>query len=115
LLKAYAGMDGELFDAVLAQGADGLVIKALGAGNLPPPVLPSLQRWLDHSIPVLLFSGAFNGIAQDIYDYQGGGKQLKEAGVIFAPSLSGPKARIKLLAVLEQPFTHDEIEAIFAS
>ena len=114
LLKAYAGMDGEMFDAVLAQDADGLVIEALGAGNLPPAVLTSLQKLLDHAIPVVLVSRAFNGIAQDIYDYEGGGKQLKEAGVIFAPSLSGPKARIKLLAVLEQPFTHDEIEAIFA-
>src|SRR5699024_170474 len=115
LLKAYAGMDGDLFDAVYEQKADGLIIEALGAGNLPPAVLPSLQKLLDHKIPVVLVSRAFNGIAQDIYDYKGGGKQLKEAGVIFAPGLSGPKARIKLLAILEQNFSHNEIENLFAS
>lgn len=115
LLKAYAGMDGDLIDAVFSTHADGLVIEALGAGNLPPAVLPALQRLLDANIPVVLVSRAFNGIAQDIYDYEGGGKQLKDSGVIFAPGLSGPKARIKLLAVLEQHYSHEEYETIFST
>ena len=114
LLKAYAGMSGTLFDAVYKDGADGLVIEAFGAGNLPPAVLPALQRFLDSNIPVVLVSRAFNGIAQDIYDYEGGGKQLKESGVIFAPGMSGPKARIKLLVLLEQAFSHEELVAIFS-
>lgn len=114
LLKAYAGMDPLLFQAVHQYKADGLVIEALGAGNLPPAVLPALQELLDREIPVVLVSRSFNGVAQDIYDYVGGGKQLKEAGVIFAPGLSGPKARIKLLAILEQNFSHEEIERLFS-
>ncbi|WP_028273145.1 asparaginase [Atopococcus tabaci] len=102
LLKAYAGMESQLLEAVFQMKPDGLVIEALGAGNLPPAVLPSLKKFLENDLPVVLVSRAFNGIAQDIYDYEGGGRQLKQAGVIFAPGLSGPKARIKLLILLEQ-------------
>lgn len=115
LLKAYAGMDSTLFEAIYDRKVDGLVIEALGAGNLPPEVLPGLNKLLEANIPVVLVSRAFNGVAQDIYDYEGGGKRLKESGVIFAPGLSGPKARIKLLALLEQGYTHDKIESSFRS
>lgn len=99
LLKAYAGMDGTLFDALPADTA-GLVIEALGAGNLPPATLPALQRLLDRNIPVVLVSRCFNGIAQDIYDYEGGGVGLKQMGVIFCRGLNGQKARIKLIVGL---------------
>ncbi len=36
----------------------------------------------------------------DVCDYQGGGKQLKQMGIFFAQGLSGVKARIKLLVIL---------------
>lgn len=41
-------------------------------------------------------------MAQDIYSYEGGGKHLKEMGVIFASRLNSPKSRLKLFVVLEQ-------------
>ncbi|AGY82258.1 MAG: L-asparaginase [Carnobacterium sp.] len=113
LLKVYAGMDGTLFDAVNQPTTDGLVIEALGAGNLPPATLPALKRVLANNIPVVLVSRSFNGIAQDVYDYMGGGKQLKEDGVIFATGLSGPKARIKLQVVLSQATLTRSLEDYF--
>lgn len=36
----------------------------------------------------------------DVCDYQGDGKQLKHMGIVFAQGLSGVKARIKLLVIL---------------
>lgn len=42
LLKVYAGMDGTLFDAINQPNTKGLVIEALGAGNLPPATLPAV-------------------------------------------------------------------------
>ena len=41
-----------------------------------------------------------------MYDYEGGGKQLAEQGVIFAKGLSGIKARLKLQVILssETPY-----------
>ncbi len=113
LLKAYAGMDSTLFDALADSSVDGVVIEALGAGNLPPQTLPGLKRLLEADIPIVIVSRAFNGIAQDIYAYTGGGKHLKELGVLFAPGLSGPKARLKLLILLEHNLTHKEIQDKF--
>lgn len=109
LLTAYAGMDSTLFDALNETDLDGLVIEALGAGNMPPASLPGLKKILEKNIPVVITSRAFNGIAQDIYAYTGGGKHLKELGAIFAPGLSGPKARIKLLVLLEQNLDVEEM------
>ncbi len=115
LLKAYAGMSGAFLEALAQTDIDGVVIEGLGAGNLPPATLTGVQLLLDRNIPIVLTSRAFNGIAQDIYDYEGGGKQLKSAGVIFAPGLSGPKARLKLLVVLEQSTDHAYISEVFES
>lgn len=113
LLKAYAGMDGTLIDAVAHKRANGLVIEALGAGNLPLKSLPALSRCLALKIPVVLVSRAFNGVTYDLYDYPGGGKQLKEDGVIFTTGLSGQKARIKLLVLLSAGKSLAEIAKAF--
>ncbi|MBV0930385.1 asparaginase [Lentilactobacillus sp. IMAU92037] len=97
LIKAYAGMDGELFDAINKPETKGLVIEGLGAGNLPPQTLPAVKRLIDNKIPIVLVSRCYNGVAQDIYDYEGGGIQLKKMGTILCQGLNGQKARIKLL------------------
>ena len=55
------------------------------------------KKIIDKNIPVVLVSRCFNGIAEDVYSYEGGGVQLKEMGVIFCQGLNGQKARIKLL------------------
>jgi L-asparaginase len=88
-------MDGTLFDA-LPEDTHGLTIEALGAGNLPPTTLPAIQRLLDRNIPIVLVSRCFNGVAQAVYNYEGGGVQLKKMGIIFCQGLNGQKARIKL-------------------
>lgn len=102
LVKAYTGMDSFLLEQLAHHGCDGVVIEALGAGNLPPSCLAGLDALLRADIPVVLVSRAFNGVTQDVYDYLGGGKQLKQQNVIFTTGLSGQKARIKLLVLLNQ-------------
>lgn len=108
LVKAYAGMDGFIFESLLEADIDGLVIEALGAGNLPPGVLPFIQKIIDKQIPIALVSRCSNGIAQDIYDYEGGGIPLKKMGVMFVSGLTGPKARIHMLVGLNAQLSHDE-------
>ena len=100
LFKAYAGMDPELLEMAVNEKTNGVVIEALGAGNLPPRVLPAIEKLLAHDIPVVLVSRSFNGFAQDVYAYPGGGVQLKKMGVTFCHGLNGQKARIKLLVGL---------------
>lgn len=102
MLKVYAGMDADLVDAVLDAGYDGLVLEGLGQGNVPPAVVPSIQRLLEKRIPIVLVSRCFNGIAQGVYGYEGGGKQLEDMGVMYTTGLNGPKARLRLLIGLNQ-------------
>ncbi|GFH41383.1 asparaginase [Lactococcus insecticola] len=100
IIKAYAGMTGDLFDLLDCGRLDGLVIEALGAGNLPPLAAHSLQRFLDADLPVVLVSRCFNGIAEPVYAYDGGGVKLHEAGVLFAREVNSQKARLKLIIAL---------------
>jgi L-asparaginase len=112
LLKAYAGMDGELINAA-SKSADGVVIEALGQGNLPPATVPAIKELISRQIPVVLVSRCFNGIAQDIYSYEGGGKHLKELGVIFSNGLNGQKARLKLMIALEITNSAEKLQQLF--
>jgi L-asparaginase len=113
LLKAYAGMDPELLAAVRKLPVDGLVIEALGQGNLPPNTVSEIIMLLKENIPVVLVSRCFNGIVQDIYSYIGGGKHLKDLGVIFTNGLSGQKARLKLMVTLEKTTDVTELQELF--
>ncbi|MGO4888152.1 asparaginase [Anaerobacillus sp. MEB173] len=113
LLKAYAGMDKELLQAVNQLNIDGLVIEALGQGNLPPAVVPDLKKLLDKKISIVLVSRSFNGIVQDTYGYEGGGKQLKDMGIIFSNGLNGQKARLKLMVTLEQTNEQAKLQELF--
>lgn len=113
LLKAYAGMEPDLIQAVMTTGYDGLVIEALGQGNLPPALVPELKHLIEKCIPVVIVSRCFNGIVQETYGYDGGGKQLKELGVIFSNGLNGQKARLKLMIALELTNEKSALEKIF--
>ena len=113
LLKAYAGMDEELINAVVELGADGLVIEALGAGNLPPRTVPAIRNCIKKNIPVVFVSRAFNGVTQDVYDYEGGGKRFQQDGVIFTTGLSGQKARVKLMILLEAGISFEKLRELF--
>lgn len=113
LLKAYAGMHKELLQSVRNIQIDGLVIEALGQGNLPPALVEEVEAFLREDIPIVLVSRCFNGIVQDIYSYDGGGKQLKDKGVIFTNGLNGPKARLKLMVTLEMDYQMEEIREAF--
>lgn len=113
LLKAYAGMDEELINAVVELGADGLVIEALGAGNLPPRTVPAIRNCIGKNIPVVFVSRAFNGVTQDVYDYEGGGKRFQQDGVIFTTGLSGQKARVKLMILLEAEISFEKLGELF--
>lgn len=100
IIKAYADMDSVLLDSLSHSAISGLVIEALGAGNLPPTILPAIQKLLKQNIPIVLVSRCFNGIAEPVYAYQGGGIQLEQDGILFVKELNAQKARLKLLIAL---------------
>lgn len=100
LIKAVADLDERLIQFAIEQRVDGIIIEALGQGNLPPRLLPVCQHAIRQNILILLVSRCFEGRVEATYDYEGGGKQLAEQGFILCPSLQGQKARIKLILSL---------------
>lgn len=97
IIKSYADMDTILLDALVEAPISGLVIEALGAGNLPPASISAIKKLINKQLPIVLVSRCFNGIAEPVYAYDGGGIQLEELGVLFVKELNPQKARIKLL------------------
>ncbi|HCT8677339.1 TPA: asparaginase [Staphylococcus aureus] len=113
LVKAYMGMPGDIFSFYSREGIDGMVIEALGQGNIPPSALDGIQHLVSLNIPIVLVSRSFNGIVSPTYAYDGGGYQLAQQGFIFSNGLNGPKARLKLLVALSNNLDKAEIKSYF--
>ncbi|HGX1255709.1 TPA: asparaginase [Staphylococcus aureus] len=113
LVKAYMGLPGDIFSFYSREGIDGMVIEALGQGNIPPSALEGIQQLVSLNIPIVLVSRSFNGIVSPTYAYDGGGYQLAQQGFIFSNCLNGPKARLKLLVALSNNLDKAEIKSYF--
>jgi L-asparaginase len=96
---AYAGADSRLLDAALTEG-QGVVLGAMGRGNVPPAMVPGIERWLRARKPVVVASRALRGRVGHTYGYPGGGRRLYELGAIFAGSRRPQQARIDLMLAL---------------
>ena len=93
-------MDSDFIDFAIEKGYKGIVIEALGRGNVPPTMVSGIKRALNNNIPVVIVSRCFEGRVHESYGYDGGGKMLKNLGVFFEESMPGQKARIKLIVAL---------------
>lgn len=113
LLIVYAGMDEKFFRYSADSGVDGIVVEALGVGNVPPAVFKGIEFAVKKNIPVVLVSRCPAGETLDIYSYPGAGKHLHNLGVIFAEYLNGQKARIKLMLALGKTKDKKKLKKLF--
>ena len=100
MLTVYAGMNKKFFKFSADSGTEGIVVEALGIGNVTPAAFEGIKYAVEKNIPVVLVSRCPAGETDYIYSYPGAGKWLNEIGVIFANYLNGQKARIKLMLAL---------------
>ncbi|RKD26072.1 asparaginase [Caminicella sporogenes DSM 14501] len=113
LIKTASGMDSTLIDFCIEKGAKGLVIEAMGRGNIPPTMVSGIKNAIDNGVIVVIVSRCPMGRVLDSYGYEGGGKTLRNLGVILGGSLNGQKARIKLMLALSITNDKDKIQEIF--
>ena len=106
LIRLYLGFDVALVEAALEHGARGLVLEAFGRGNGPAALVPIVRAAVAAGVPVVVTSRCPTGRVEPIYG-KGGGKDLADAGAIFAGDLKGPKARLLLMVLLAAPGTSD--------
>ncbi|HKI77382.1 MAG TPA: asparaginase [Ignavibacteriaceae bacterium] len=113
MLTVYAGMDEKFFKFSADSGVEGIVVEALGVGNVPPAAYEGIKYAVEKDIPVVLVSRCPAGETLDIYSYPGAGKWLHSIGVIFAEYLNGQKARIKLMLALGKTKDKKELKKLF--
>lgn len=101
IVPMYAGADAALLNAAVHAGAKGVVIQALGAGNVNADLLTAISYAIDSGITIVIASRVPRGRVGPVYGFPGGGMTLKSAGVIFANDLSPQKARILLMLALQ--------------
>jgi L-asparaginase len=99
IIYAYAGSDSRLLDAARTEGR-GVVIAAMGRGNVPPAMVPGIERWITDRKPVVIASRALRGRVGPTYGYAGGARRLHEMGCILAGSRRPQQARIDLMLAL---------------
>ena len=113
LIKCVVDMDSSYIDYLIEKGYGGIVIEALGRGNVPPKMVEGIKKAIELEIPVVVVSRCFEGRVFESYGYEGGGKQLKNLGVIFGDTLPGQKARIKLILAINSGMNIHEIARAF--
>jgi L-asparaginase len=113
LVKACVGSNSSYLDFVVANGCKGIVLEAMGRGNVPPEMIPGIQNAISRQIPVVIVSRCPMGRVLDSYGYPGGGRNLRQLGAIFGGNLNGQKARIKLMLSLGKTQNVQEIKEYF--
>mgnify|MGYP005836022545 FL=1 len=113
MLTVYAGMNEKFFKLSADSDVSGIVVEALGVGNVPPPAFEGIKYAVEKGIPVVLTSRCPAGETDYIYSYPGAGKHLHDLGVIFADYINGQKARIKLIIVLGKTRDINQIRKYF--
>ncbi|MEJ8555296.1 asparaginase [Tepidibacter sp. Z1-5] len=113
IIKVVVGMDSKFIKFSIDSGSKGIVIEAMGRGNIPPTMLDGIRYAKEKNIPIVIVSRCHSGRVLDTYGYEGSGRDLVELGCILGGNLPGQKARIKLMLALGKTNAINEIRDIF--
>jgi L-asparaginase len=95
LHRLYAGSDGRFVRYSLETGAEAIVLEGTGRGNANDQVVAAVAEATARGVPVVVCSRCAAGRVEPVYG-RGGGRDLAEAGALFAGDLAGPKMRVLL-------------------
>ncbi|WP_224337776.1 asparaginase [Haloprofundus halobius] len=100
VLTCVATLD--MSDSVLRLGrdADAVCLAAMGAGHVPPKVLPALETLRDDGVPVVATTRCPEGrLARRTYGFRGSERTLQELGCYYS-DLNLQKTRVKTVLAL---------------
>lgn len=112
LIKCVSGIDSDIISFYISNGYSGIVLEAMGRGNVPPSLVSGIRDAIDNNIAVVMVSRCPTGRVLGTYGYEGGGKHLKDMGVMLGGNLPGQKIRIKLMLALGLTKDIDKIRNI---
>ena len=99
LIRLYAGSDARFLRTSLESGARAIVLEGTGRGNANDQVVEGVRDAVAAGVPVVICSRCLEGRVEPVYG-RGGGRDLAEAGALFAGDVAGPKARVLLQVAL---------------
>ena len=113
LIKAYPAAGREVVDAVVAAGAQGLVVEGLpGAGGVPYGMQEGLRDAVRRGVVLALASRAPRG--RVLPQSAGGtGQPFRDIDPLYAGTLTAEKAWVLLMAALGETNDREQLRAIF--
>jgi L-asparaginase len=99
LIRLHAGSDARFVRASVKSGARAIVLEGTGLGNANDQVVEGVRDAVSAGVPVVVCSRCVAGRVEPVYG-RGGGRDLADAGALFAGDLAGPKARVLLQLAL---------------
>ncbi len=108
IIHAYPGAPATLVNAAIEAGAHGLVIEAMGSGNVGTEIGAALGKVMDQGIPVVISTRVPRGDVSGSYGGAGGGATLASKGAIGSTYFRAGQARILLAIAIASgvnPFT----------
>jgi L-asparaginase len=99
-LSTFAGDDGSLVRFAADHGAKGIVIDAVGAGNVNAKVYEAVKYAIAKGIAIVITTSVYHTGVWPMYGDQGGGETLEKNGAILGGDLPGAKARLLLMLAI---------------
>lgn len=114
IIPYYAGDDGSQLKAAVDQGKKGIVLEAVGAGNVGPKMRDAVAHAVSQKVPVVIARNVYWGPTLAEYGSTGGGADLRKAGALIAPfGLTARKSQILLTLSLNQSAGREGLTAYF--
>jgi len=99
LIRLHAGSDARFLRTAVGSGARAIVLEGTGRGNANEQVVEGVREAVAASVAVVVCSRCLEGRVEPVYG-RGGGRDLADAGALFAGDLAGPKVRVLLQVAL---------------
>lgn len=115
IVAMYGGADGAALRSAVDRGVKGIVVQALGMGNMNMPMYEAVKYAISKNVPVVISTRVPNGRVMPSYGFVGGGKTTFEAGAVMADDLKPAKARILLMLLLQSGVSSQaDLQAAFS-
>ncbi len=113
VLKIFPGIQFNLFESIMTEGLNGIVLETFGAGNIPSydnDLLPIIKKAFDHGTIVTVCSQCQSGTVKlGAYETS---NALTRAGAVSGYNMTTEAAVAKLYYLFSLGLTRDEIKAL---